>query len=176
MTLRRFVAAAVIALLALVPPVAAAIGEPYYVTLFTRILILACEHCAASGHGPNAVDLPCIAMAPPSLIDYVISRNLADGVVAAGCAERACYHRLGVSWTKGRFAGERDPYLRARVPRARLATIWASPTEQRRFAGDLARFTAAVAALPPHRSGEIARHAPSTGRAAAAGTAEQVVP
>ena len=41
MTLRRFVAAAVIALLALVPPIAAAIGEPYYVTLFTRILILA---------------------------------------------------------------------------------------------------------------------------------------
>ena len=41
MTLRKIVAAAVIALLALVPPIAAAIGEPYYVTLFTRILILA---------------------------------------------------------------------------------------------------------------------------------------
>jgi len=40
-TLRNYVAAAVIALLALVPPIAAAIGEPYYVTLFTRILILA---------------------------------------------------------------------------------------------------------------------------------------
>jgi len=38
---RKIVAAAVIVLLALVPPVAAAIGEPYYVTLFTRILILA---------------------------------------------------------------------------------------------------------------------------------------
>jgi branched-chain amino acid transport system permease protein len=35
------VAAAVVALLALVPPIAAAIGESYYVTLFTRILILA---------------------------------------------------------------------------------------------------------------------------------------
>jgi branched-chain amino acid transport system permease protein len=41
MTLRKVVAAAVIALLALVPSIAAAIGEPYYVTLFTRILILA---------------------------------------------------------------------------------------------------------------------------------------
>jgi branched-chain amino acid transport system permease protein len=37
----RAVSAAVIALLALVPAIAAAIGEPYYVTLFTRILILA---------------------------------------------------------------------------------------------------------------------------------------
>ena len=41
MSPRKIVASAVIALLALVPPVAAAIGEPYYITLFTRILILA---------------------------------------------------------------------------------------------------------------------------------------
>jgi branched-chain amino acid transport system permease protein len=41
MTARRIVAAAVLALLALVPVIAAAIGEPYYVTLFTRILIVA---------------------------------------------------------------------------------------------------------------------------------------
>lgn len=41
MTVRRIVAAAVLALLALVPVIAAAIGEPYYVTLFTRILIVA---------------------------------------------------------------------------------------------------------------------------------------
>jgi len=40
-TVRSTVAAAVIAGLAAVPAVAAAIGEPYYVTLFTRILILA---------------------------------------------------------------------------------------------------------------------------------------
>jgi branched-chain amino acid transport system permease protein len=41
MSLRALVAATVIALLALVPVIAAAIGEPYYVTLFTRILIVA---------------------------------------------------------------------------------------------------------------------------------------
>jgi len=40
-TVRRAVAAALIVGLGLVPVVAAAIGEPYYVTLFTRILILA---------------------------------------------------------------------------------------------------------------------------------------
>ena len=38
---RTIVAAVLLGLLALVPPIAAAIGEPYYVTLFTRIVILA---------------------------------------------------------------------------------------------------------------------------------------
>jgi coenzyme F420-reducing hydrogenase delta subunit len=113
-----------------------------------RVLILACRHGAASGRGSDTVEMPCVAMTPPSLIDYVISRNLADGVVVAGCAERSCYHRLGVDWTTERFAGERDPYLRARVPRSRLATIWASPTEQHRFAEALATFTASLAGLP----------------------------
>ena len=58
--------------------------------------------------------MPCVAMAPPSLIDFIISRDLADGVVIAGCAERSCYNRLGVEWTKARVAGERDPYLAMR--------------------------------------------------------------
>jgi hypothetical protein len=78
-------------------------------------------------------------MAPPSLIDFVLSKNLADGVVVAGCAESACFHRLGVAWTEQRFAGERDPYLRARVPRDRLKTIWASALESSRFERELGR-------------------------------------
>ncbi len=88
-------------------------------------------------------------MAPPSLIDFILSRNLADGVAVAGCAESACYNRLGVAWTEQRFAGERDPYLRARVPRERLRTIWTSALETRTFETKLAEFTAEVAALPP---------------------------
>ncbi len=117
----------------------------------TRILIFACAHGAARGHGAGAVELPCVAMAPPSLFDYVLSRGMADGVVIAGCAEREGYHRLGVAWTQGRIGGTRSPYLRARVPRERLKAIWASPTERSRFAAELAEFTAAVAALPPDR-------------------------
>ena len=69
--------------------------------------------------------MPCVAMMPPSLIDFILSRDLADGVVVAGCPESACYNRLGVDWTEQRFAGKRDPYLRARVPRERIATVWA---------------------------------------------------
>jgi quinol-cytochrome oxidoreductase complex cytochrome b subunit/coenzyme F420-reducing hydrogenase delta subunit len=123
--------------------VAAALSGP------TRVLVLACQHGAARGRRGNTVELPCVAMAPPSLIDYIISRNLADGVAIAGCAERFCYNRSGVAWTEQRIAGTRDPYLRTRVPRARLTTIWASPTERDKFSAALAKFTTSVAALPP---------------------------
>jgi ferredoxin/coenzyme F420-reducing hydrogenase delta subunit len=116
-----------------------------------RVLVFACQHGAGAGSAAGTVALPCVAMIPPSLVDYVISRGLADGVVVAGCAERACYHRLGVAWTQGRFAGTRDPYLRERVPRERLATIWAGSTEYRRFADELARHAGKVAILPSNR-------------------------
>ncbi len=114
-----------------------------------RILVIGCWHGAAGSRRQDTLQLPCVAMAPPSLIDYVLSRGLADGVAVAGCAESACYNRLGLEWTRQRIAGERDPYLRARVPRERVATIWASPTDGARFEDELAVFRARLAALPP---------------------------
>ncbi len=134
----------------------------------TRILIYACKHGAGSGRGKGTMELPCVGMIPPSLIDYGLSRDLADGVVVAGCAERLAYHRLGVAWTRQRIAGERDPYLRARVPRKRLTGIWASRTEQHRFSKELADFAAALADLQPRdaaapRDG-VPTHAAATGR------------
>jgi ferredoxin/coenzyme F420-reducing hydrogenase delta subunit len=113
-----------------------------------RILIFACDHGGAASHA-GVVPLPCVAMIPPSLIDFVLSRNLADGVVVAGCAESACFNRLGVVWTKQRFTAQRDPYLRARVPRERVATIWTSALARRQFTAALADFARRVAALPP---------------------------
>lgn len=114
-----------------------------------RILILACEHGGAAGRVGGVVTLPCVAMAPPSLIDFILSRKLADGVVVAGCAESSCYQRLGIAWTEQRFAGQRDPYLRARVPRDRLAMIWTSALASRRFERELAVFKNQVAVLGP---------------------------
>ena len=87
-------------------------------------------------------------MAPPSLIDFVLSRSLADGVVLAGCADSACFNRLGVAWTQQRIAATRDPYLRTRVPRERIATIWASALASRRVVADIAAFAAKIAKLP----------------------------
>jgi ferredoxin/coenzyme F420-reducing hydrogenase delta subunit len=116
-----------------------------------RVLVLACEHGAAAGGLEGTVVLPCVAMAPPSLIDYVLSRDLADGVVVAGCSESACYNRLGVKWTQERFAAVRDPYLRARVPRERIAKIWASAIEVGRAQAEISAFATRLRSLPPMR-------------------------
>jgi ferredoxin/coenzyme F420-reducing hydrogenase delta subunit len=116
-----------------------------------RVLVLACEHGAAAARLEATVVLPCVAMAPPSLIDFVLSRDLADGVAIAGCAESACYNRLGVKWTEQRFAGERDPYLRARVPRERIAKIWASALVVRQAESEITAFAARLVRLPPKR-------------------------
>lgn len=114
-----------------------------------RVLVLACEHGAAGGRLDGTVVMPCVAMMPPSLIDFVLSRDLADGVVVAGCAESACYNRLGIQWTQQRFAGQRDPYLRARVPRDRIAMIWASALEVTKAQSAITAFAAYIAGLPP---------------------------
>lgn len=113
-----------------------------------RVLTLACSHGAGGAATPGRVLLPCVAMVPPSLIDYIISRGLADGVCIAGCAERECYNRLGGKWTKQRFARERDPYLRQRVPRERLLTVWAGPSEPLHLELALAEFAARLAETP----------------------------
>jgi len=93
-----------------------------------RIMLLGCDHGIDVSRFREsriaALSLPCIGELPPSYIDYVLSRNQADGVFLTGCAEGNCHHRFGIAWTRARLAGERDPYLRARVPRARLATLW----------------------------------------------------
>ncbi|MDQ2633144.1 MAG: cytochrome b N-terminal domain-containing protein [Pseudomonadota bacterium] len=111
-----------------------------------RVLVLGCEHGAAGTDIGGVVSFPCVAMVPPSLIDFILSRGLADGVAVAGCSESACYNRLGVEWTKARFDGTRDPYLRKRVPRERLATIWASPFETTRYEAEKAAFAARLPA------------------------------
>jgi ferredoxin/coenzyme F420-reducing hydrogenase delta subunit len=112
-----------------------------------RVLVFACEHGGGRQFG-GAVRLPCVAMAPPSLFDFVLSRDLADGVVIAGCAQSACFNRLGVEWTKECIAGTRDPYLRARVPRERIAMIWASALEPRRVVAEIAMFAKEIAKIP----------------------------
>lgn len=94
-----------------------------------RIMVFGCVNAgiAASARAGNVgvVALNCTGQLPPSFIDYVISHHLADGVVIAGCTDNGCHNRFGGKWTAARLAGERDPYLRARVPRERVVTIWA---------------------------------------------------
>ncbi len=114
-----------------------------------RVMTIACEHGAAGLPEKGRVILPCVAMSPPSLFDFILSRDLADGVCIAGCAERECYNRLGAKWTKERIARTRDPLLRKRVPRERLLTLWFGPTERALFARETIAFSERVAKLEP---------------------------
>jgi coenzyme F420-reducing hydrogenase delta subunit len=86
-------------------------------------------------------------MAPPSLVDFIISRGLSDGVAIAGCAERDCFNRSGVAWTQARFDRKRDPYLRERVPRERILLVWAGPTEETRLQSEITSFAEKLAAM-----------------------------
>jgi coenzyme F420-reducing hydrogenase delta subunit len=115
-----------------------------------RVLTLACEHGAGGALAAGRVVLPCVAMAPPSLFDFIISRGLADGVCIAGCADRECWNRLGGAWTRARIARERDPFLRERVPRERLVMVWAGPSNGRRLAAESNAFATRLAAIEPY--------------------------
>jgi quinol-cytochrome oxidoreductase complex cytochrome b subunit/coenzyme F420-reducing hydrogenase delta subunit len=99
-----------------------------------RVLLFGCEHGAAletfSGKGVAVVVLPCIAALPPSFIDYVLSRDLAEGVLLTGCRKGDCYNRHGIDWTEARLAGTRDPYLRTRVPRECIEVLWAADSDR----------------------------------------------
>ena len=119
----------------------------------TRVLVYACRRCgvdAKSGVDAEVITLPCIAMLPPSFIDFVLSRGLADGVALAGCAKEDCFYRLGETWMGQRIRGERDPYLRRRVDASRLTHLHLRSTSNRGHREALAEFTAAIAKLPPN--------------------------
>ncbi len=92
-----------------------------------RIMVFDCVNTragsAAKSPSIGVVTLNCIGQLPPSFIDYVISRKLADGVVLAGCSENTCHNRFGGKWMDERLAGMRDPHLRSRVPRERLRVL-----------------------------------------------------
>ena len=93
----------------------------------TRIMVFGCVagvDMGGLGDGVGSVSLRCVGQLPPSFIDFVLSRDLADAVLLTGCAPNACRHRLGIVWTEARLAAERDPRLRARVPKERVFTLW----------------------------------------------------
>ena len=126
----------------------------------SRIIVFGCTEGVSLGRVASqsigTVPLNCAGQLPPSFIDYVLSKNLADGVIVTGCSENSCHARFGVGWTMDRLAGERDPHLRARVPRERLRTVWAGCQGSSRLADEIEAFARDLAGMPasaPRRSG-----------------------
>lgn len=100
-----------------------------------RSVVFGCDHGArfepAADSPVLAIGLPCIAMLPPSFVEYAL-REGAHGVVVAGCRPGACEFRLGQRWMDERLQGSREPHLRGTVPAARWRAVWADAGEEPR--------------------------------------------
>jgi ferredoxin/coenzyme F420-reducing hydrogenase delta subunit len=124
-----------------------------------RIVVFGCDHgvpiASATSDRVAAVSVACIGQLPPSFIDYVLSTRLADGVVLTGCASNACQNRFGIDWTEQRLAGERDPHLRARVPRERLRTLWAGRTGRRSLEALIDELSSELGQMPANTASPV---------------------
>jgi quinol-cytochrome oxidoreductase complex cytochrome b subunit/coenzyme F420-reducing hydrogenase delta subunit len=113
-----------------------------------RVLVVRCEHGPdmrrVNEPGTATLDVRCLAALPPSFIDFALSRGHADAVTLAGCRDGSCHYRLGMEWTRARIAGERDPRLRARVPRDRLGIAALGSSGAGRMRGLIARLRSAL--------------------------------
>jgi coenzyme F420-reducing hydrogenase delta subunit/Fe-S-cluster-containing hydrogenase component 2 len=108
-----------------------------------RFVVIGCDqglpvarHAAAD---VTTLSLVCTGMLPPAFVEYAL-RGGAAGVVVTGCRDGDCAFRFGQHWTDERLRGEREPHLRASVPRERLRVVW--PTT-----GDAAAVSRALSEL-----------------------------
>jgi quinol-cytochrome oxidoreductase complex cytochrome b subunit/coenzyme F420-reducing hydrogenase delta subunit len=126
-----------------------------------RVIVFGCRdnapprrlQSALNNQQTTTLNLVCSGQLPPSFVDFVLSRDLADGVVVAGCQGCDCQYRFGSEWTSRRMTRQRDPQLRKRVDSARLALAW---EDRWQACKDLAGVVTALrdslpedAALPP---------------------------
>lgn len=94
---------------------------------------------ALAAQGVLVLPLVCTGLLPPSFVEYAL-RAGANGVLIATCREGGCAFRLGERWTRERLLGQREPRLRAGVPRQAWSLVAAD-------AGDEAALAAALTAL-----------------------------
>ena len=120
-----------------------------------RILVFGCRHGVALDRvretGVAVVALPCIGHLPPSFIDFLVTRGRVDGVLLTGCRAGDCHYRQGIDWMDERIGGRRDPYLRARVPRERVAWTWLGVDGAARLRERIERFREELRVAGPRR-------------------------
>jgi len=117
-----------------------------------RVLVFTCDSGVKARHiadeKTGVVHLPCIGSLPPSFVDFVLSRNLADGIVLTGCRDGDCRQRFGIDWTRDRVARVRDPRLRARVPDESLELVFDADGSPAALTGAIARLRERLNATP----------------------------
>ena len=96
-----------------------------------RLFVFACEGSKQaerlSDTGTAVVRVTCLAQLLPSFFDWILSRDIANGVALSACAHNDCQYRLGTKWTEQRINRSRDPMLRKRVDTQKLALLWTEP-------------------------------------------------
>ncbi len=116
-----------------------------------RVVVFNCDHghdlSATAGRDIVVQTMPCIGMLPPPFLDFILSRDLADGVMLSGCREEGCYYRFGIEWTTRRIAGLRDPHLRKRVPRDRLNFCWSGLLNRQHLISEIESFQQKLRAI-----------------------------
>ncbi|HMB60900.1 MAG TPA: 4Fe-4S binding protein, partial [Xanthomonadales bacterium] len=94
----------------------------------TRTVVLGCKGSPSlqelADHETAVVNIRCMAHLPPPFIDFILSRNLADGIFLAGCKGGDCEYRIGMEWCSQRISRERDPQLRKRIDTRRVVQGW----------------------------------------------------
>ena len=119
-----------------------------------KVILFSCHHGTEINTLQKSdvavLSLPCIGFLPPSFIDFIISRNYADGVMLSGCHSGNCFHRFGIDWMEERLANQRDPGLRKRVPRERVATCWSGAGQTKQLEKELLAFHARLISLGPY--------------------------
>ncbi len=120
-----------------------------------RILVFGCWRSAdpkkVTGPNTQVVQLNCIGMLAPSLIDFAMSKESVDGVVLTACRVDDCTNRLGNKWMPERINGDRKPYLHDRVPRQRICVAWGDRTDTARLSQEIEAFRSKLKALPPKK-------------------------
>lgn len=123
----------------------------------SRVLVFGCDHGIKLDKMTDAdigtITLPCVGALPPPLLDFLISRRHVDGIVFTGCRGGDCHFRKGIDWTEQRISGERDPYLRKRVPRERLLRCWSGIDRERQLTSQINSFRARLRQLEPEKTG-----------------------
>jgi quinol-cytochrome oxidoreductase complex cytochrome b subunit/coenzyme F420-reducing hydrogenase delta subunit/ferredoxin len=117
-----------------------------------RVMVYGCDHGTAlqtlDSSSVATISMPCTALVPPAFIDYVLRRDLADGVMITGCCEGDCHYRLGNTWMDERFSAQRMPILRGRVPRERLHKAWLGTLGDKQLQRQLVEFQSGLLELP----------------------------
>ena len=109
-----------------------------------RVMVYGCDHGSKveqmASDSVASISMPCTALVPPAFIDYVLRKELAEGVMISGCCEGDCHFRLGNTWMDQRFSTERMPVLRHRVPRERVRVRWLGVQGTGQLKRDIAEF------------------------------------